>query len=145
MITTNGQWYPDYPGQQTWQDPAYMQYVRQQNHMVQPQPQPQQQPAAPTVYHADIIPVDDEQVVLSYFVQPGTSQMFMKKDNTAFYVKTAYTDGRDPVIDVFDKRPPAPPAPKLDPADVVTKAYLEQRLADLLAPAKAAPDKEAAA
>lgn len=140
MINTLGQWVPDYPGQYPAADPTYMQYLRQQIHVPQTQQQQVQQPAAPTVYHADIIPVDDEQVVASYFVQPGASQMFMKKDSTAFYVKTAYTDGRDPVVDVFEKRPPAPPAPKLDPADVVTKEYLEQRLAALVAHA---PDKEA--
>lgn len=132
-INTNGQWIPDYPGQYPAQDPAYMNYLRQQTHAPQQQPAQQTvQPTAPTVYRADIIPVDDEQVVLSYFVQPGTSQMFMRKDNTAFYVKTAYSDGRDPVIDIFDKRPPQPPTPKIDPASVVTKDYLEQRLSSFI-------------
>ena len=143
MINTLGQWVPDFPGQQAWTDPAYMRYYNHAGSVQHQQPQQVQQPAASPVLHADIIPVDDEQVVNSYFVQPGNSQMFMKKDNSAFYVKTAYSDGREPVVDVFDKRPPAPPAPKLDPADVVKKEYLEQRLASLLHPAQA--EKEAVA
>ena len=143
MIKTLGQWVPDYPGQYPTTDPAYMQYMRQQNHMPQPQQQTQPTMTPPTI-HAELVMVDSETAAGEYPVAAGASQMMMRNDEAAIYIKTAMQNGQYQ-LDVFEKRPPAPPAPKLDPADVVTKAYLEQRLADLLAPAKAAPDKEAAA
>ena len=88
MITTNGQWYPDYPGQQTWQDPAYMQYVRQQNHMPQPQQQTQTTMTPPTI-HAELVMVDSETAAGEYPVAAGASQMMMRKDEAGLYVKTA--------------------------------------------------------
>lgn len=144
MITPTGQWIPDYPGQQSWQDPAYMRAWQQQNHMVQPQQAAAQPTMTPPTIHAELVMVDSEAAAGDYPVAVGASQMMMRKDEAAIYVKTAMQNGQYQ-LDVFEKRPPAPPAPKLDPADVVTKDYLEQRLADLLAPAKAAPEKEAAA
>ena len=44
MINQFGQFIPDYPGQQYWQDPAYMRYIGQQHQQqAAQQAQPMQQ------------------------------------------------------------------------------------------------------
>jgi len=89
---------------------------------------PQQQMSQPTI-HADIIQVPGEQDVLNANVAAGTSQIFIAKDDSTFWVKTAYPNGQSKV-DAWDRRPPAPPA--ATPA-YVTKEELDARLADILA------------
>lgn len=97
------------------------------------QPQPQAM-SYPTI-HADIIQTDDEGVIERWAVEPGRPQMFTNTMETMITVKSV--TGAGITIDRYDKRPPAPPAPVFDPADYITRAELEERLAALGAPRKA--------
>lgn len=146
MIDQFGRWYPDYPGQQTWQDPAYMRAYGQQ----QPaqQAQQNQQGLTPPTIRAEIVQVDSLDAIDRYPMAAGTSQMFMTKDEAAIVVRSMYANGQHN-DDIYDKRPPAPPAPTLNPADYVRKDELQALIADALqahtAPHKAATKKEDAA
>ena len=142
MIDQFGRWYPDYPGQQTWQDPAYMRLYGQQG---QQQTQQQGQMMTPPTIRAEIVQVDSLDAIDRYPMAAGTSQMFMTKDEAAIVVRSMYANGQHN-DDIYDKRPPEPPAPTLNPADYVRKDELEALIADALqaqtAPRKAATKKE---
>lgn len=145
MIDQFGRWYPDYPGQQTWQDPAYMRAYSQN----QPaQGQQNQQGLTPPTIRAEIVQVDSMDAIDRFPMAAGTSQMFMTKDEANIVVRSMYANGQHS-DDIYDKRPPAPPAPTLNPADYVRKDELEALIADALqaqtAPRKAATKKEEAA
>lgn len=142
MIDQFGRWYPDYPGQQTWQDPAYMRAYSQN----QPaQGQQNQQGLTPPTIRAEIVQVDSMDAIDRFPMAAGTSQMFMTKDEANIVVRSMYANGQHS-DDIYDKRPPAPPAPTLNPADYVRKDELEALIADALqaqtAPRKAATKKE---
>ena len=141
MIDQFGRWYPDYPGQQTWQDPVYMRAYGQN----QPAQQTQQSLTPPTI-RAEIVQVDSLDAIDRFPMAAGTSQMFMTKDESTIVVRSMYANGQHN-DDIYDKRPPAPPAPTLNPADYVRKDELQALIAEALqartAPTKA-KDKEAA-
>lgn len=144
MIDQFGRWYPDYPGQQTWQDPAYMRLYGQQG---QQQAQQQGQMMTPPTIRAEIVQVDSLDAIDRYPMAAGTSQMFMTKDEAAIVVRSMYANGQHN-DDIYDKRPPAPPAPTLNPAEYVRKDELQALIAEALqartAPAKATAKKEEA-
>jgi len=95
----------------------------------QPMYQPQQIMTPPTI-RAEIIQVDNEEAAANYPVGAGASQMMIAKDDSAIYVKTANANGY--TLDVFTKRPPAPPAPKFIPEEYVRKDELEKLLASMV-------------
>ena len=129
MIDQFGRWYPDYPGQQTWQDPAYMRAYGQ-NQPAQ-QAQQNQQGLTPPTIRAEIVQVDSLDAIDRYPMAAGTSQMFMTKDEAAIVVRSMYANGQHN-DDIYDKRPPAPPAPTLNPDDYVRRDELKDLLAELL-------------
>lgn len=145
MIDRMGNWYPDWPGQQPYQDPAYVRAYGQQN---QQQGQQQGQSLTPPTIRAEIVQVDTLDAIDRFPMAAGTSQMFMTKDEQNIVVRSMYANGQHN-DDVYDKRPPAPPAPTLNPADYVRKDELQALIADALqahtAPHKAATKKEEAA
>ena len=99
---------------------AYMQSLLQQL----PQQQAPQM-SLPTI-HADIIQVGSAEEVERFPVGAGVSQMFILRDDSTIFVKSANANGY--TVDTYDKRPPAPPAPVIDPQTYVTKEELERRL-----------------
>jgi len=145
MVDRFGNWYPDFPGQQPFQDPAYMRAYSQQN---QPAQQTQQQGLTPPTIRAEIVQVDSLDAIDRFPMAAGTSQMFMTKDEAAIVVRSMYANGQHN-DDIYDKRPPAPPAPTLNPADYVRKDELEALIADALQaqtdPRKTTTKKEEAA
>ena len=98
--------------------------------MYNPYPQQIQQPASRMieVFASDSVTAAEEAPVRN-----GTTQMFIAKDDSFIAVKSVSLDGA-PSFSVYDKRPPAPPVPALDPAAYVTRDELETRLAALSAP-----------
>ncbi len=100
---------------------AYIQALQQQ--FIPQQPQPQM--TMPTI-HADIIQVSGQDVVDRYSVGVGQSQMFITQDETTIFVKTGTENG--PSLAIYDKRPPAPPAPVIDPQAYITREEFEMRL-----------------
>ena len=128
MINQFGQFIPDYPGQQYWQDPAYMRYIGQQQHQqTQPMQQAQQQPSSRMV---EVVPASSEQAAKEFPVPAGATQMIIGNDDSFIAVKAVSMTGQI-TFDIYDKRPPAPPEKPVDLGAFVTRDELEKRLAEL--------------
>jgi len=132
MINQFGQFIPDYPGQQYWQDPAYMRYIGQQQHQqaaqqAQPMQQVQQQPSSRMV---EVVPASSEQAAKEFPVPAGATQMIIGNDDSFIAVKAVSMTGQI-TFDIYDKRPPAPPEKPVDLGAFVTRDELEKRLAEL--------------
>ena len=115
--------------------PQYFPY--QQMNMQQPaqQIQQSQQSLTPPMIHADIVQVDNEQAAMNFPVGAGSSQMMIAKDDSAIFVKSALPNGQV-TMDVFVKRPPAPPKQEPDLSNYVTWDKLKEYLAGLSKKAK---------
>ncbi|MBR4333975.1 MAG: hypothetical protein IKP72_14955 [Clostridia bacterium] len=128
MINQFGQFMPDYPGQQYWQDPAYMRYMAQQHQQpVQQAQQAQQQPSSRMV---EVVPASSEQAAKEFPVPAGATQMIIGSDDSFIAVKAVSMTGQV-TFDIYDKRPPAPPEKPIDLGLFVTRDELEKRLAEL--------------
>lgn len=117
---------------QNYQPMQYPAFQPQQ--MMTPQAQPVQQTQqmmTPPTIHAEIVQVDDEAAAANYPVGAGASQMMIARDDSAIFVKTAGANGS--TLDVFEKRPPAPPAPVFDPTAYVTRDEIEALVAAAMA------------
>jgi hypothetical protein len=126
---TYNQMYPQgYPGAQM---PVYGQQMPNNGYMggtfqngnTQTMQQPQQQPAqmmTPPTIRAEIIQIEDEAAVDRFPLAAGASKMFMTRAEDKIIIKTMGQDGSLPLV-IYDKRPPAPPAPKFDPAEYVRR------------------------
>lgn len=124
MVDQYGRWYPDYMGQQPFQDPAYMRAIGQQvqNQQVQPGTQmssANQQDMTPTI-RTEIKQVDSIDAISRTPPAPGTTGAYMTKDEQTIIFRTMYANG-EYKDRIYDQRPPAPPAPKFDPALYVRK------------------------
>lgn len=86
--------------------------------------QSQQQMMTPPTIRAEIIQYGDEIEVDRFPMNAGASQMFISKDENTFIVKTMYANGQYNK-DYYDKRPPAPPKPELDPSQFVTRDEID--------------------
>lgn len=96
MIDNYGRWFPDYPGQQMYNDPAYMRMMRQQQQsMNQQQPQTQQM-QQPTIQQSGFVLVPSEQEARNYPVAPGNSITFKDERAPYCYVKTMGFNQLDP-------------------------------------------------
>lgn len=126
--TYNQMYQQGYPGAQM---PMYGQQMPNngyisgtfQNGNTQTMQQPQQQPApmmTPPTIRAEIIQIEDEAAVDRFPLAAGASQMFMTRAEDKIIIKTMGQDGSLPLV-IYDKRPPAPPAPKFDPAEYVRR------------------------
>ena len=136
MIDQFGRWYPDYPGQQTWQDPAYMRAYGQQGQ--QHAQHPAQMMTLPTI-DAKIIQVDNVDAIDRVTITPGAPQMFWTKDEQTIVVRTVYANNQHSDR-VWKEQPPEPTAPTLNPADYVRKDELQALIAEALQ-ARTAPTK----
>lgn len=97
---------------------AYMQALQQQFQQFQPNPQ-----MSPPTIHVDIVQVGSVEEIDRY-----PAGMYMLKDDSAIIVKTPNANGFN--LEIYDKRPPAPPAPVIDPQTYVTREELERLLSD---------------
>lgn len=93
MMDQLGRWYPDYPGQQPTQDPAYLRamQVQQQNQLQQVQAQQQQMAQPQQIQNraqAGIIPVQSEQQARNWYVGAGQSVTFIDENAPYCYTKT---------------------------------------------------------
>lgn len=137
MVDPFGRWFPDYPGQQPFMDPQFARIHGQQPAQTAQQSvtQPQQPAAAatmtPPTIHAEIIQVSSgeqgEKEVAQYPIGAGQSQMFMARDDSTIFIKTATANGY--TLDIFDKRPPAPQPAPFDPSEYVRIDALQELVA----------------
>lgn len=126
MINQFGQFMPDYPGQQYWQDPAYMRYMAQQHQ----QPMQQTQQAQTQTRMVEVVPASSEQAAKEFPVPAGATQMIIASDDSFIAVKAVSMTGQV-TFDIYDKRPPAPPEKPIDLGSFVTRDELEKRLEEL--------------
>lgn len=101
------------------------------------QPSPVMTP--PTI-RAEIIQIEDEAAVDRFPVAGGASQMFMTRAEDKIIIKTMGQDGPLPLV-VYEKLPPAPPAPKFDPSEYVRRDEVETLVSAALAAQQAARHK----
>lgn len=130
MVDNFGRWYPDYPGQQPYQDPMYaramgQQYTAQQTAQAQPH-----QMTPPTI-RAEIIQVDSPEAIDRFPQNTGSTQMYMTKDEAFIIIRSVLANGEHTDV-IYDKRPPAPPVPVIDPADYVRKEDLPSLIAEVI-------------
>lgn len=126
MIDRMGNWYPDYPGQQPLQDQAFVRTFG-----IGQQGQAQQTPAlTPPTIHADIVQVEGPEGIERYPLAAGATQMFMTKDEQLILIRTQLQNGQH-TDEIYDRRPPAPPAAPINPADFVRRDELAALLAEM--------------
>lgn len=139
MVDQYGRWYPDYPGQQPWQDPAYMRAVGQPAQGQHPGMQPGTQMSSanqtaqdmtPTI-RTDIKQVDSIDAISKVPPAPGTTGAYMTKDESMIVFRSMYANG-EYSDKIYDVRPPAPPAPKFDPAEYVRRDEIQALVKDAL-------------
>lgn len=139
MVDQYGRWYPDYPGQQPWQDPAYMRAVGQPAQGQHPGMQPGTQMSSanqpsqdltPTI-RTDIKQVDSIEAISKTPPAPGTTGAYMTKDEKMIVFRSMYANG-EYSDRIYDERPPAPPAPKFDPAEYVRRDEIQTLIKDAL-------------
>lgn len=140
MIDQYGRWYPDYPGQQPYQDPAYMRAIGQPVQGQHPGMQPgaqmssANQPAqdlTPTI-RTDIKQVESIEAISKCQPAPGTTGVYMTKDDKIIVFRTMYANG-EYTDKIYDERPPAPPAPKFNPAEYVRRDEAEKFIKETIA------------
>lgn len=136
MVDQYGRWYPDYMGQQPFQDPAYMRAIGQQvqNQQVQSGTQmssANQQDMTPTI-RTEIKQVDSIDAIGRTPPAPGTTGAYMTKDEQTIIFRSMYANG-EYKDRIYDQRPPAPPAPKFDPALYVRKDEIPSLVDEALA------------
>lgn len=136
MVDQYGRWYPDYMGQQPFQDPAYMRAIGQQlqNQHVQPGTQmssASQQDMTPTI-RTEIKQVDSIEAISRTPPALGTTGAYMTKDEQTIIFRSMYANG-EYKDRIYDMRPPAPPAPKFDPALYVRKDEIPSLVDEALA------------
>ena len=101
----------------------------QQMYMPQYQQPVYQQPNTRTV---EIVPVDNEDSAAGFPVGMGATQMMIAKDDSFVAVKSVSVNGQSDFV-IYDKRPPAPPAPTFNPQEYVRKDEVETLVAAALA------------
>lgn len=135
MVDQYGRWYPDYMGQQPFQDPAYMRAIGQQVQNQQMQPTQMsganQQDMTPTI-RTEIKQVDSIDAISRTPPAPGTTGAYMTKDEQTIIFRSMYANG-EYKDRIYDQRPPAPPAPKFDPALYVRKDEIPSLVDEALA------------
>ena len=91
---------------------------------------PQQPFTAPTI-HAEIIQVDDMQAAYNYPVGAGQTQMFMARDDSAFFIKSVLANSQTS-FEVYDRRKKDQQKPEsIDMNDYITRSEFEQRLKEV--------------
>lgn len=130
MVDNFGRWYPDFPGQQPYQDPMYARAMGQQyNGQQTAQAQPHQM--TPPTIRAEIIQVDSPEAIDRFPQNPGSTQMYMTKDEAFIIIRSVLANGEHTDV-IYDKRPPEPPAPKFDPNAYVRRDELSALIAETI-------------
>ena len=125
------QWFPDYPGQRMQDDPQYVAWVNQQQGRQLQQTQTSAPQMTPFI-DARMLQVGSIAEAEAFRMDPGQSQMFYTADRMTFIVKEQGQAGYNLMI--YDRRPPEPQKPAIDPAQFVTWDGLEERLAAMTTP-----------
>lgn len=111
--------------------PQYQQPYQMPNYQ-----QPTQQPVTqPTSRMTEVFPAANENAVLEFPVQAGSTVMFVANDDSFTAIKEVSVTGQVSTH-FFDRRPPAAPEKPVDMGAYITRDEFEQRIAALSMPAK---------
>lgn len=131
MFNQFGQWFPDFPGQQPYQDPAYLRNLTQAQQGLQTGQQTVQ-PEQTHLAKGEYFIVPSEDVARNYYVATGNSVTFICPPSQQFFIKKA---GKSPIESpkfecyrlVREEDPPAQPvaAPASDLTAYATKADID--------------------
>ena len=94
------------------------------------QPYSYQPVMSPPTIRAEIVQVENEQAAANYPVGTGMSQMMIARDDSAIFVKSVSPNGA--TMDVYIRRPPAPPEPKFVPGEYVRKDEIAALIAEAM-------------
>lgn len=119
MIDAFGTWRPDFPGQNPYQDPAFIRMYGQ------PQTQPQET-------RMEVVPVKNEAEVDKLYVAAGTGKLAMAENDTFLAVKTVSMSGQTSTV-YFDRRPEPPQTPAFVPGEYVRKDEIKELVQAVLA------------
>ena len=122
-----------YPAGYGYQTPYWPQV--QQPMMVQ------QEPNTRTV---EVESADSIRAAQETQVGAGQTKMFIGKDDSFILVKAVSMTGQV-AMDIYDKRPPEPPAPALNPEEFVRKDELSTLIAEIVGQQKRTTTKKEAA
>ena len=122
-----------YPAGYGYQTPYWPQV--QQPMMVQ------QEPNTRTV---EVESADSIRAAQETSVGAGQTKMFIGKDDSFILVKAVSMTGQV-AMDIYDKRPPEPPAPVLNPEEFVRKDELSTLIAEIVGQQKRTTAKKEAA
>ncbi len=135
MIDQFGYWHQDFVGQMPEQDPMYVRMMQQRGgqNMGQQQTAPGQgqQMISPPTRHADIIQADSLEAIDRIPQNAGTAAMYMTKDDQHIVIRDMLANGEHTDI-IYDRRPPEPPAPKIDPSVFVRRDELSALIAETI-------------
>ena len=101
----------------------------------------QQEPNTRTV---EVESADSIRAAQETQVGAGQTKMFIGKDDSFILVKAVSMTGQV-VMDIYDKRPPEPPAPVLNPEEFVRKDELSTLIAEIVGQQKRTTAKKEAA
>ena len=108
---------------------------------VQQQMMIQQEPNTRTV---EVESADSIRAAQETQVGAGQTKMFIGKDDSFILVKAVSMTGQV-AMDIYDKRPPEPPAPVLNPEEFVRKDELSTLIAEIVGQQKRTTAKKEAA
>ena len=101
----------------------------------------QQEPNTRTV---EVESADSIRAAQETQVGAGQTKMFIGKDDSFILVKAVSMTGQV-AMDIYDKRPPEPPAPVLNPEEFVRKDELSTLIAEIVGQQKRTTTKKEAA
>ena len=116
----------------TYQQMAFPQYQTPMYQTQVPQPMQNAQPVQVNSRMVEIVPVDNEESAAGWPVSVGSTQAMMAKDDSFIAFKSVAVNGQTEFV-LYDKRPPAPPAPAFDPKLYVRRDELETLVSAALA------------
>lgn len=129
MVNQFGQHVPDYPGQQPYQDPAFMRYYTQ--HQMQQTATASQVTPQQMARTVEVVQEKDEKSAVDFPVACGCTKIIIGQDESFVLFKSVSVSGQV-TLNFFDRRQPAPETPELNPADYVRKDEIEALIAKAL-------------
>lgn len=80
----------------------------------------------------EVIPTDNLDAAASFPVPVGSTVMLFARDDSFIAIKSSGVNGHSS-FDVYDKRPPAPPAPTFDPSAYVRRDEINELVSAAMA------------
>ena len=116
--------------QMYYPQPAQYQPAQMYQPMQQQAPQAQQQQPASRLI--EVFPADSEADAEKFPVNAGGTAVLFARNDSFIAVKSVGVNGQT-AFDIYDKRPPAPPAPVFNPGEYVRKDEIENLVSAVLA------------